>query len=141
MRGVLVLVPSWVDKKTWFSNLPSKYAKRWIDGTETLEKIGILTNEDIWYDYTKQEEMILISNQLRSWLEEGYNIVYTANPHLIKADILIIPPIHKDSNVETLQLNRERLAFNTASSTIVLTSEFPEVKVLHKMSKYCIHDL
>lgn len=137
MSGILVLVPSWADKKKWFDNLPKKYAKYWINGDELLEKLGISNQTDIWYDYSRKKEMKIITDKLHHSLKKGLNVMYTANPHLIKADVIIFPPITKDVKVETLQLNRERLAFTTATATFVINSDIPDVKTLHKLSKYC----
>lgn len=93
-RGRLILVPAGSGKNKWIKKLSDQDKLYWLDGHALLAEKGLITRHDIWYRDQYISYRRRITKLFDTYLNNGYNILFSGNPRYLEADLLIFPQTH-----------------------------------------------
>lgn len=150
-RGLMIQAPMGTGKSHYIKNkVPTNKQNIFLDGDELLTSLHIKNRNYFWYSSDRTKEQNDIIDTFRSYLNDGYFILYSGNPLIMDTDVIVYPdPIERKKRVSdpnrfnpsTEQFDREEKAYISAIEKIkqdntnrptVIKGDIPDVEVLEK---------
>lgn len=146
-NGMLVLIPTGSNKTYFHKQLSTNDKKNWLDGEKILKKAGIKNKLQYWYneDNDEYDEIVQkIKRIIYKIKKKGFNIILSANPLKIKADILILTNMTNRWNTHKRNkgdrkwtpseglfiLEQQSYESSIHKTPIVFNGDIPNIKIL-----------
>ena len=127
-RGLMIQAPMGTGKSYWIKNkVPTNKQDIFLDGDELLARLQIKNRNYFWYSEDHTKEQNTITDTFRTYLNNGYCILYSGNPLIMNTDVIVYPdPIERKKRVSdpnrfnptTEQFNKEEAAYVSTIETI-----------------------
>src|SRR5687767_10332104 len=86
--GLMVQAPCGSGKSFWISQYdPAGII--WLDGDQILLDHHIKNRNYFWYDVEYELERGVITSLFDWYLQQGYNILYSGNPLVLRTDVIV----------------------------------------------------
>ena len=146
-NGMLILIPTGSNKTYFHKQLSKNDKKNWLDGEKILKKAGIRNKLQYWYNEDTEKHCEIIEKIKRiiyKIKKRGFNIILSANPLKIKANVLILTNMtnrwnthrrNKENNKwapseELFILEQQSYESSTHKIPIVFNGDIPNIKIL-----------